>query len=283
MELSDLKVFKQVVESGGIIKAAEKLNRVPSNVSMRIKKLEDELGKALFIREKNRLRISTAGEQLLVYSQKILTLAQQAIDELNGEQTKGTLTIGAMEAVAATKLANPLALFHQSHPHIELNLITGASGILIEQVLTGALDMAFVADPIPDPRLNIIEIYEEHLVLVSALNHKKIKSPNDLEDEQSLLGFNHRCAYRTRLTEWLTQAGKASKVIEISSYHALLSCIAAGMGVGIVPESLLALYPFKENLKTHPLPAKWRKCNTAIIWRHDSVTSSMKVFSESCR
>jgi len=282
LELSDLKVFKQVVESGGIIKAAEKLNRVPSNVSMRIKKLEDELGKSLFIREKNRLRISNEGEQLLLYSHKILALAQQAIDELNNEQTKGTLTIGAMEAVAATKLANPLTLFHQSHPHIELNLTTGASGILIDKVLAGELDMAFVADPTPDTRLNINEIFKEDLVLVSALSHKKIKSPNDLENEPTLLGFNHRCAYRTRLTQWLAQAGRASNVIEISSYHALLSCIAAGMGVGIVPSSLLELYPFKENLKTHTLPSKWRKCNTAIIWRHDSVTSSMRIFAESC-
>ena len=62
MELSDLKVFQQVVLSGGITAAAQKLNRVPSNITARIQKLELQLNTQLFLREKNRLRISPAGE-----------------------------------------------------------------------------------------------------------------------------------------------------------------------------------------------------------------------------
>ena len=81
MELSDLRVFRQVALSGGITRAAEKLNRVPSNVTARIKKLEEELGKNLFSRENKGLRISAAGEQLLSYAEKILDLAQEAVDE----------------------------------------------------------------------------------------------------------------------------------------------------------------------------------------------------------
>mgnify|MGYP000019848725 CR=1 FL=1 len=283
MEISDLTIFKQVAESGGITAAAQQLNRVPSNITARIQKLEEELGKPLFLREKNRLRISAAGEQLLGYAQQILDLASEAKHELQQSEPKGVLKVGAMEAVAATRMVAPLMAFHQAWPHIQLNVNTGPTGLLIEQVLSGELDMAFVADPLQDPRLNVANVYKETLVMVSDLHHKPIKKPQDLKDEPTLLGFNHRCAYRGRLTDWLEQAGTVANVVEINSYHTLLSCVVAGMGVGIVPQALLEQYPFKENIQVHNLPLKWRKSVTALIWRHDSLKASMEAFAEIVR
>lgn len=280
MEISDLTVFKQVAESGGITAAAKQLNRVPSNVTARIQKLEQELGKPLFLREKNRLRISVAGEQLLDYAHKIIALAQQAKDEFLNITPKGSLKIGAMEAVAATRLVTPLMSFHKNLPEIELKFSTAPTGTLIEKVLAGELDMAFVADPIKDKRLNISPVYKETLVLVSDLQHAPIKKPGDLVHEPTLLGFNHRCAYRTRLTDWIAHGGLTANVVEINSYHTLLSCVAAGMGVGIVPLALLEDYPHKHNIQQHALPAKWQKSTTAMIWRHDSVKASMEAFAD---
>ena len=279
MELSDLKVFSQVVESGGITSAAEKLNRVPSNVTARIQKLEEELGKPLFLRERNRLRISVAGEQLLVYAHKILKLAQQALEDLQDNQPKGTLKLGAMEAVCATRLVTPLMRFHQDFSDVKLKVNSAPTGILIDQILNGELDLAFVADPPADSRLSITPVFSETLVLISDLQHKTIKQPKDLNPAPSLLGFNHRCAYRTRLTDWLAQESQVSSVIEINSYHTLLSCVAAGMGVGIIPQILLDNYPFRDNIKVHSLPAKWCKTVTSMIWRHDSIKPSIEAFS----
>jgi len=280
MEISDLNVFREVVESGGITRAAERLNRVPSNVTARIKKLEEELGKPLFLREKNRLRISAAGEQLLDYAHQILNLAKLAIEDIQERKPSGSLKIGAMEAVAATRLVTPLMKFHSNYPEIELNIETAPTGMLIEQVLSGQIDMAFVADPIPDSRLTISPVYKETLVLVSDLSHKLIRHPSDLTPEPTLLGFSQQCAYRTRMTDWLQQGNTVAKVIEINSYHTLLSCVAAGMGVGIIPQALLDHYPFRENIKVHALPPKWRKTVTSMIWRHDSLKDSMEAFGE---
>jgi len=280
MELSDLTIFKQVVESGGITRAAEKLNRVPSNVTARVKKLEDELGTSLFLREKNRLKISASGKRLLEYAHQILDLAQEAIAELQQNKPTGVLTVGAMEAVAATRLVEPVVRFHQAFPDIELNIKTAPTGDLIDRVLMGEVDMAFVADPPSDNRLCILPIYQETLILVSDLHHKIIKKPTDLQLEPTLLGFSHSCAYRTRLTDWLKQGNIIAKIVEINSYHTLLSCVAAGMGVGVVPQALLEHYPFSQKIQTHPLPAKWKKSVTAIIWRNDSITSSMEAFTQ---
>ncbi len=278
MELSDLKVFQQVVLSGGITAAAQKLHRVPSNVTARIQKLEQELDTQLFLRDKNRLRISPAGEQLLPYAKQMIDLSQQAISELQQTTPKGRLTIGTMEAVAATRLTEPLMRFHQEHPEVNLQIETGPTGHLIEKVLAGEIDLALVADPRKDARLEISSIFEEELVLVSDLKHKKIISTDDLDPEPTLLSFNHLCAYRGRMRDWTKEGGVAANIIEISSYHTLLSCVAAGMGVGIVPKVLLDYYPFASSIQQHKLGKQWRHSTTAMIWRKDSLKPSMSAF-----
>jgi DNA-binding transcriptional LysR family regulator len=278
MELSDLKVFQQVALLGGITTAAKKLNRVPSNITARIQKLEHELDTQLFLREKNRLRISPTGELLLPYADQMLQLSQQAINELQQTTPKGHLSIGAMEAVAATRLTTPLMCFHREHPKVDLHVETGPTGLLIEKVLAGEIDIALVADPSKDKRLTINPVFEEDLILVSDLDHRKITTPADLNPEPTLLSFNHLCAYRGRISDWAKEGDVSPKIIEISSYHTLLSCVAAGMGVGIVPQTLLDNYPFADSIQQHRLDKQWRKSTTAMIWRTDSLKPSMSAF-----
>lgn len=280
MELSDLKVFQEVALSGGITAAAQKLHRVPSNITARIQKLEQELDTQLFLRERNRLRISPAGEQLLPYAKQMIKLSQQAVNALQQSKPSGRLTIGAMEAVAATRLTEPLMRFHQEYPEVDLQIKAGPTGYLIERVLNGDIDLALVADPRKDARLEISSIFEEELVLVSDLKHKKITSTDDLDPEPTLLSFSHLCAYRGRMRDWTKHGGIAAQIIEISSYHTLLSCVAAGMGVGIVPKVLLDYYPFASSIQQHELGKEWRHSTTAMIWRKDSVKPSMTAFRD---
>lgn len=280
MELSDLLVFKTVANEGGISKAASKLNRVPSNVTARVQKLEQELGKQLFTRDKNRLKTSSAGLQLLVYANRILALADEAISELNATAPKGTFTIGAMEAAATTHLAPILKQYHQNFPNVDLKLKTGPTGDLITMVLEGQLDVAFTADPPKDSRLARKATFRENLVLASSLEHPKITSPHQLNPSKPLLGFNSSCTYRKKLEAWVQQSEKAHSVVEISSYATLLNCAAAGMGVGLVPESLINLYPFTDTLKTHTLPKKWSQSQTYLIWRKDMITPCISAFIE---
>jgi len=278
MELSDLRVFVAVVDNGGISHAAVKLNRVPSNVTARIKKLEQTLGKTLFLRDKNRLRISPAGEMLLPYAKQLLKLAQTTLDELTGTTPKGQLRVGSMEAAAATRLVEPLMLFHRQYPQVELEIKTAPTNDLINKVLSGELDMALVADPPNDSRLAKVPVFNETLVVVSDLAHQPIRSPKDLVSNPTLLGFSSSCAYRTRLADWIKNDGDICKVIEINSYHTLLSCVAAGMGIGIVPAALIDNYPFASSIQQHQLPCEWKHSTSAFIWRKDSAKASIEAF-----
>jgi len=280
MELSDLRIFKAVVETGGISRAADMLNRVPSNITARIQKLESELGKKLFIREKNRLRVSPAGDHLFTYAKKILSLANEAVEQLNHEQPKGRLKVGSMEAVAASRLSSVLMDYHKHFPEVDLEVSTGPTGKLIEQVLNGDVDLALVADPPKDQRLEAIPIFIESLILVSDLSRQRINHPADLGEHPTLLGFSSQCAYRTRLETWVKENDVMAKIIEINSYHALLNCITAGMGTGIIPQKLLDFYPFKDGLKIHHLPTHLQKTTTHSIWRKDSIKPSLRAFNE---
>ncbi|MFT7373330.1 MAG: DNA-binding transcriptional LysR family regulator, partial [Oleiphilaceae bacterium] len=111
-------------------------------------------------------------------------------------------------------------------------------------------------------------------------SHQKINHPDDLGEHPTLLGFNSQCAYRARLETWIKENDVIAKIIEIGSYHALLNCITAGMGTGLVPQILLDFYPFKEGLKIHSLPAHLQNTTTHSIWRKDSIKPSLRAFNE---
>lgn len=185
-----------------------------------------------------------------------------------------------MEAVAATRLVEPLMNFHHQYPEVELEIKTAPTGELIKLVLAGELDMALVADPKTNHQLVITPIFNETLVMVSDLAHPPIKCPQDLNSDTTIMAFSNSCAYRTRLTDWIRQDRDILKIIEINSYHTLLSCVAAGMGVGIVPLALLDNYPFAASLQVHPLSDEWQHSVTSFIWRKDSVKSSIEAFTD---
>ena len=275
MDIADLKVFKAVADHGGVIAAAQHLHRVPSNVTARLQKLETDLDAQLFRREKNRLHITPSGKTLLSYANQILTMAQEARQSVQLQAPCGDLRLGCMEAVAASRMANILVEFHNTYPDVRLNVLTKPTGDLIEAVLAGDLDVAFVADKPKSSELVAKPIFREDLVLVAAKNLGPIKKPADLGDDPVALGFTTRCAYRNRLTRWLKTPGK---VMEMNSYHTILNCVIAGMGVGLVPQTLVDQYPFKSSLATHELPKSLATSITHVIWRKDQTLLSVDAF-----
>ena len=108
MELSDLHVFRTVVETGGITRAAEKLSRVQSNVTTRIQQLEEALGVALFIREGKRLHLSPAGKVLLGYADRLLDLAREARDSVHDAKPRGLFRLGMRHMPSGSAISRPL-------------------------------------------------------------------------------------------------------------------------------------------------------------------------------
>src|SRR3982750_2248637 len=94
MDLSDLRVFRAVVREGGVTRAAERLHRVQSNVTTRVRQLEDDLGTTLFVREGKRLHLTPAGQTLLGYADRLLALADEARDAVQDPRPRGVFRLG---------------------------------------------------------------------------------------------------------------------------------------------------------------------------------------------
>lgn len=263
MELSDLMVFRTVVQAGGVTKAAARLHRVQSNVTARLKKLEDDLGAELFTRQGRGLRLAPAGELLLPYAERLIQLADEARDAIQGGSLTGMLRLGSMESTAGIRLPPALADFHRRYPAMRLDLQTGASGPLVAQVLQGHLDAALVAEPVEDDRLETCPIYRETLVIALPLG-ATIGDGRGL----TLLAFQPGCAYRKCLETWLAARRIIpDRVVEMGSYHGMLGCVAAGMGIAMAPESLLETYPSRASLSIQPLPPEIGQVRTLLVWR----------------
>jgi len=267
MDLADLRIFRTVVEQGGITRAAEKLNRVQSNVTTRVRQLEQDLGVELFIREGKKLHLSPTGQLLFDYAGRLLDLAQEAREAVHDGVPRGPFRLGAMESTAAIRLPGPLSEFHRRYPEVKLELHTDMIHALSTGVLTGALDAALVAEPVADGPFEKITIYNEALALVAAADHAPIRSPRDVRSE-TVLAFEHGCPYRLRMQQWFSSAGEMpERISEMSSWHAILGCAAAHMGIAVLPRMVLDSFPQANFLSVHPLPADLSHAPTVLIWR----------------
>jgi len=280
MELSDLHVFRTVVHAGGVTRAADRLHRVQSNVTARVKKLEEELGVALFLREGKRLQLSSAGKTLLEYADRLLALAEEARDALHDSRPRGVLRLGSMESTAAARLPAPLSAFHERYPEVAVELHIGAPRELTAQVLAGTLDAALVADPVSDPRLDSVAAFEEALVLVTEAGHPPIGTPRDIQ-KRTLLAFHPGCPHRKRLEDWFARYGvPAERVVEMASYHAILGCALAGMGVALMPRSVLDTYTERARLTVNPLTGKFGTSRTYLVWRKEAPQARIAALAE---
>lgn len=280
MELSDLYVFRAVVRAGGVIRAAEALHRAQSSVTVRIQVLEEKLGVQLFVREGRRLQLSPAGQVLLGYADRLLALAKEATEAVKTNQPTGVLRLGAMESTAAVRLPEPLGMFHEAYPDVTLELYSGDPHELIHKVLNAEFDAALITDFVYDKRLESIAIYEEELVVVAEMKHPPIASPKDVLSK-TLLAFHPGCPHRKRLEDWFARAHLTpQRIVEVGSYHLILGCVAVGMGVALVPRSVLDTYVERSRLSVHALSPKFGRASTMLIWRKEAPQAKIFALSK---
>ena len=274
MDLSDLRIFRAVVREGGITRAAERLHRVQSNVTTRVRQLEEDLGVPLFLREGKRLHLSPAGQILLDYADRLLVLADEARAAVQDPRPRGIFRLGSMESTAAVRLPGPLSEYHRRHPEVSLELRIGNPQVLASAILAGEIDAALVAEPIADAPFEKVPVFEEELVIVSAADQPLIGKNGEFP--QVMVTFEHGCPHRRRFERWYELKGEMPvRTIELGSYHAMLGCVVAGMGVAMLPRSVLSTFPESKRLAVHELPHGENRAKTILIWRRGA--SSPKI------
>lgn len=279
MDLRDLEVFHAVATEGGVTRASEKLGRVQSSITTRVKQLEAELGVPLFLREGKRMHVSPSGKVLLNYAERLLALAGEARSSVQEPKPAGPFRLGAMESTAAVRLPRVLTEFHRLHPEIDLKLRTGNPLQLSRAILDDELDAALFAGPVADARFDKKPAFEESLVLISGLGHPPITIDEPPAD--AIIVFENGCPHRRQLERWFEAAKDIpNRVIELGSYHAMFGSVVAGMGVALLPESVLAAFPDRESVQVHRLGGELGALTTYLVWRKGAHSLKIQLLCE---
>lgn len=271
MELVALRTFQTVVEEGGILAASRKLNTVQSNVTGRIRRLEEELGAELFFRKGRGLELAPSGRVLLDYARRMLLLERQTSAAVRqvGESV-GELRIGAMETFAALHLPTALKAVRADHPKVELRVVTDTSAKLAEKVLAHKLDCAFIAGPVEHPELAFEELVIEELVQVCAKGANPVRQP--------LILFREGCAYRTRAIAWQRLTGHpVADAMEFGTLEGILGCVAVGLGWTLMPRRVVEQSAHAADLMVETLPDDISRVPTGMIHLRDApLTGALK-------
>ncbi|MET3852136.1 LysR family transcriptional regulator [Paenibacillus sp. OAE614] len=279
MESGDLRIFRAVAEEGSITRAAQRLQYVPSNVTGRIRQLEEGLQTPLFIRSNRGMELTPAGERLLGYARQILNLLDEAEKSVQAEDApRGPLRIGAIESAAAAHLPERLAAYYARYPHVSLSLATGNSRVLMQQVLDRELDGAFVYGPVPHSQLEQIPSYDEELVLLSEAGAASLQE----QLQKPMLILSTGCTHRSRVERLLAEAGvQHPQIMEFGSLEAVLGGVASGLGVALLPRSNTVQIPNEKNLEALTLPESYREVVVYFIYRRDvPLSSALRAFLE---
>lgn len=275
MDISDLTVFEAVSRHGSMNRAAQELHTVQSNVTARIRTLEQELGVSLFQRHARGVLTTPAGQRLLPFVGRITRLIGEAQAAAQDDGTpNGTLLFGSLETTTALRLSPLLPLFARSHPGVRLVLTTGTTRKLLDEVIACRLEGAFVSGPVNQSGLEQEVVFHEELVLVTA---PSIRAPADLRHIPDLrtIVFQIGCSYRQRLETLLAEMGiVTAKPLEFGSLDAIVSCASAGIGVTLLPKGLVAEAGRDGRVAIHELPAERAQVETLFVRRSDVHVSS---------
>ncbi|MFC4209817.1 LysR family transcriptional regulator [Pedobacter petrophilus] len=280
MNTNDFKIFQAVADLGSFTKAAAATFTVQSNVTARIKSLEDEFGAEFFVRNSRKVTLTAEGRMLMPYARRIVKLVEDAKSSVMGtDKVSGTIKVGCIETTMALKVPEILTSFEHQYPDVELEFKSGMRADLIREVLSFSLDAAFVSGPLNVAGLNEVNVKEENLVIINAVKGPALK---DLLKMQPLkiVVFAEGCVFRARLEAYLSYAGvNQYKSTVLNSIEGIINFVEAGLGISLMPEEVINHYYASREIKTHKLTKQLGTMNTVLVFREQEEQSlALKAF-----
>lgn len=242
MEIRQLRAFVAIAETGTFTAGAARVHVTQAAISMQIRQLESEIGARVFVRAPRHVILTEAGEQLLRRARHILREHDAALDEiaeLAGAE-RGRLRIGSASAMVLTEqLPAILKDLRKQHPAAEISVVSGTSEVLVDQILAGEVDIAFVSLPVDVRGIKTERLSEDQLVAIASPRHRLAKqktvSAYTLAGERLILGERGGNTRRL-IDQFFAQAGVTIRVaMELSRQQAIRRMVEEDMGVGIVP------------------------------------------------
>lgn len=273
MDVTDLNFFLAVARTGGVSRATAELLTVQSNVSSRIRALEDELGVPLFRRHARGMALTPSGQLLVPYAERITQLMRELTQVVKDEGDPcGRVSIGSMESTAGLRLPEILGSFSADCPKVDLTLSIDTTDALIGQVVDQRLDGAFVCGPVRHPELVAEPVFLEQLVVVSDASAADLDGALMRRCPPRILVLKAGCAYRARLEKLYDDRDlPAPSILELSNLDGILGCVGAGMGTTLLPLAVVTASPMASTLTVHHPPPEIARAQTLFVRRRDAV------------
>jgi DNA-binding transcriptional LysR family regulator len=282
MDIRQLTYFQSVAQELHFGKAARKLFIAQPALSRQIKTLETELGVLLLERDQRNVSLTPAGiylrdstapllEQFAAIAHKV----RQVADGLEGE-----IRIGYTGSCVNTVLPRLLPLLNQRFPRIQTYLSEMTSAAQLDALRNRQLDIGFLRNPPPEPMLDWLPVWREPFYLVLPLAHpltkRRFKNLGQVAGEKFILPPRHDGAlYHEHILGICTEAGVHPLIAHESTHgHTIVKLVENGMGISILPETFLRLYP--HSVKFLPLPHTSRQAELTAVWLRDHQSPTLE-------
>lgn len=272
MELRQLETFRAVATGLSFTRAAAALDYAQSSVTAQIQALESELGVKLFDRLGRRVALTDAGERLLEYAERLLSLADEARAALaDGAEPAGSLTVGAPETVLTYRLPTVLQRFRTQCPRVRLVFRPTPNAELLRAIGDGSLDVGFgLGEPMQSGGLAVEVLGAEPLAIVAPPDHPLAGAarvdPADVHRETLLL-TRPGCGYRALFARVLAAAGvRAAGSLDFGSVEAIKQCVAAGLGIAALPRAAVVAELADRRLVALTWSGPPLEVSTQLLW-----------------
>jgi LysR family positive regulator for ilvC len=258
MDTKSLQLFVHLANSLHFSKTAQAMHVSPSTLSRCIQRIEDELSVTLLIRDNRSVLLTEAGLAFKVYALQQLEQWDLLKRSINKSKTEleGQIIIFCSVTAAYSHLPPILERFRRLHPKVEIKLSTGDSAIAVDQVVQKKVDFAITAYPDTLPtRLHFIKLAEIPLAIITPSIPCSVTqqvNQNDIDWKNIPFILPEHGAIRRRFDNWYRQfkIGKPQIYAKVAGHEALVSMVALGCGVGIVPEVVIENSPVRDRVKS---------------------------------
>ena len=258
MDSSLLKVFITVTKFKSISQAAKELEFTQSNVTLRIKQLEKNLGHSLFHRTNRGVVLTNEGEKFFPFAIDIVKKVEEAKVQMRNIDYQEVLKIGSTQTFTTSSLMPFLEKLNNDFNEMKLEFTVDSSLNLIEKLLDYKLDVAFVNGNPNHNDIEILNIFEEKMVLVEPLQK---------EPQKTCFVFKKSCSNCLTLENYIKNTREENyKTVELENFELILGCIKAGFGVGLLSPKIIEKFGYTNKVKTTDIE---NHLDTHLICRKD--------------
>jgi DNA-binding transcriptional LysR family regulator len=270
-DLTDLRLFIHIAESGSLTRAAERMHLSLGAASNRIKELESRFGMRLLYRENKGVQLSPAGETLLSHAQQFMQQLERLKSDMQqyNNGIKGHIRIFANTTAVTEFMPQVLGSFLASHPQVNVALEERLNADIVRGVQDGTADIGIAAGPVHGQGLEIINFSTDRLVLVTARDHPlaaaaHLRFADTLSFAQ--VGLHEGSSLWHFLSRIVSESGQRLQLrIQVRSFEAMCRMIEADVGIGILPQSAAQRHSQTMRLALVELDETWAVRERSVV------------------